>query len=300
MAISFIENIISYPERFEHYFNELGYETLVTDHGVWNFDGRVANYIGPVENKNIGINLPFKSRSSLLCYTWQDSFVMKSRKHESYILTNTTHRGLDDLDSIHRMYLERDLSFYRTRRVEIDEVLHYKSPLLNKVDTSVYKKCTYAVFNWDYYTEEASIIDKKYEDIVQYFGIFFESRMIGYAKFFILGKHEAQLQEFVIDPDFEYLKVALCAVYYFSNYYLHENDYKCLNLGFPFSPVQETLVDELLNQYNFSKKPVRFNVHIPPQKKFAYDLDNYLLKHFRKTPPSLTRIRALNGRLNYI
>lgn len=237
MAISFIENIISYPERFENYFNELGYETVLTDQGVWNFDGRVANYIGPVENKNPGINLPFKDKSKLLCYTWQDSFVMKKRNSKSFILTHDTHPSLDDLDSIHRIYLERDLSFYRTRRVEVEEVLHYKSPILNKVDASPYKKCSFATFNWNDDVEETGLVDKKYEDIVQYFGIFFESRMIGYAKFFVLGKNEAQLRELVIDPDFEYLKVALCAMYYFSNYYLYENDYKCLNIGTPLASV---------------------------------------------------------------
>lgn len=299
MAISFLENIVTYSERFQSYYDELGFEAVETDRGVWFFDGKIAKYTGPLENINPGVNLPFLNRASLICYSWQAS---PAYHHgvKTYMLTKEVHTNLDELETVHRIYLERDMSVFRTRRVEADEVSNNLTTLLNKIDASAYKDCSFSPIYWDYYLGNSIAIDRKYEDIVQYFGIFFESRMIGYAKFFVFGKEEAQLQEFMVDPDFEYLKVGLSASYYFSNYYLKENDYGVLNLGFPYSYSQKQFSDELINQYHFNKTPTKFNILIPTEKKWSFDLNNYIFKYFIKQSYALKKIRKVKKYLNFI
>jgi hypothetical protein len=290
MAINFMENVVSYPERFSEYFRKLGLKFEKRENGVWILHQNIATYVGPLEDKNPAKTLPFEATDAVLCYGWNDS-IERSFPKKTELLVSKKHQPLDSMDSAQRIYLHRDLKFYRTRRIEVEEVLAVRPILMNKIEAEGKIHTNFSVFYSDFLPNRRRLIEKKYDDIIQYFGIFFESRIIGYAKFFVFSKQEAQLQELVIDPDFEYPKVAVSACYSFGHYYLEENNLALLNLGAPYCQRQVQLANELLKSYGYAVIQAHSLVHVPANKIWDYRLENHFYRYFAKSPEGLCNIR---------
>ncbi len=285
-----MENVVSYPERFSEYFRKLGIKFEKNENGVWILHQNIATYVGPMEDKNPATSLPFDQKDNILCYGWNDLCDRSSQK-KTELLVSRRHLSMDAMDSAQRIYLQRDLKFYRTRRIEIQEVMAVRPILINKIEAEGKLHTNFSVFYSDFLHNRRRLIEKKYDDIIQYFGIYFESRIIGYAKFFVFSKQEAQLQELVIDPDFEYARVAVSACYSFSHYYLEENEIQLLNLGAPYCSRQVQLANELLKYYSFEVLNAHSLVYIPPSKIWDYRLENYFYRYFARSPEGLCNIR---------
>jgi hypothetical protein len=108
--------------------------------------------------------------------------------------------------------------------------------------------------------QEWLISDQNFDDIVHYFAIYHEHRLVGFGRCMIYNTYEAHLTHLVIDPDFQVYKLKHAFLWYVLEYYFYLSDFKTFAAqGSPLDPSSEK-ADFFLREFSFEKHLLLMNV----------------------------------------
>ena len=124
---------------------------------------------------------------------------------------------------------------------------------------------------------------RSFDDIVHYWGIFSEGKMIGYSTNYIFDNIEANYFSILFHPSYLKLYSSYALFYTMNKYYLQEKDFKYVNDVFR-SILHETEIQDFL-QRSFLFKKAYTNLYVIYNNYF-----NYLINILKPVRPLLEKI----------
>lgn len=102
--------------------------------------------------------------------------------------------------------------------------------------------------------------DSAFEDIVSYFGVYFENRLIGLARCQEFNQTEVQISQMLLDPDYTKFKSREVLLWWVIRHYFEDKGFKSIVAGTrPLGPVSSEH-DFILEQFLFEKTYMDLNV----------------------------------------
>jgi hypothetical protein len=251
---------MNYTERFTKLFEELGVKSAVYKNTLWGIYNGMVQPFGPAM---FGYSLSFDEAKYILnqvggiLIRWTDGFV-KNETKGWYAVICDKFLDIPELPSKNRSEIRRGL---KNCNVEI-------------VDAGFIAKKGYEVFisafNRYKGVRKPKINElefgnnimktRSFDDIVHYWGIFYEGKMIGYSTNYIFDNIEANYFAIYFHPSYLKLNPSCTLFYTMNKYYLQEKEFKYVNAGFR-SVLHETGIQDFL-QNKFLFKKAYTNLHI--------------------------------------
>lgn len=97
---------------------------------------------------------------------------------------------------------------------------------------------------------------KDFEDIIHYWGVFYEEKLVAYAINNIYGTEEVNYSVIKIDPQYLNIYPSYALIYRMNEYYLKEKKIKYVNDGFRSLYHDSNIQEFLIKKFNFRKQKI--------------------------------------------
>jgi hypothetical protein len=104
----------------------------------------------------------------------------------------------------------------------------------------------------------------RYQDIIHYWGVFFQGKLIGYSSNFIFDKTEASYSSIKIDPAYLSLNSSSILIYEMNRSYLDENRFEYVNDGYRTLLHDTNFQSFLIRKFGFIKAGLKLEVYYKP------------------------------------
>jgi hypothetical protein len=289
-------------DRFAELFSEKGEKFAVFNNTIFFlYNGMVVPF-APVNEK---VHLPRIQAADLLnrlggkLIRWNSSEFDLSGTPEWYALICRNFTSIDDVNSKLRNELKKGISNCRVQRVDTEYISRNGYEVYSRA-YGRYKNLTYSPADEKtYYKDICS--GKNYHDIVHYWGIFYQNKLIGYSSNFVFDKTEALYSTIKIDPGYLYLNPTSALMYEMNNSYLVENGFEYVNDGYRTLLHDTNFQDFLIKKFNFIKAGLRLEVYYKPLYSAIINASYPLRKIIRYFDPRIEAILKLESiRRSYI
>jgi hypothetical protein len=108
------------------------------------------------------------------------------------------------------------------------------------------------------------IIAKDYDDIINYWGVFYKNKLVGYSIRKLYDNIEARYFETLFDSDYFKFFSSYVAWYAMNNYYLNDRKFEYVNDGFKSLLHKTEIQDYLIRNFNFEKRYLDLNIFYKP------------------------------------
>lgn len=121
-----------------------------------------------------------------------------------------------------------------------------------------------------------------FQDIIEYWGIFYGQKLIGYAEIYLYGHLEANISQIKVDPNYQALYPVYALVHKLSEVYLKENHINYLSDGYRNLLHDSGVQGFLIQKFGFFQSKLNFHMAI----RFPFNLLIKLIYPFRRIIPS--------------
>jgi hypothetical protein len=108
-----------------------------------------------------------------------------------------------------------------------------------------------------------------YNDIVNYWAVFYQNKLVGFSTVLIYGSIEANYSSIKIDPAYSGYYPFYSLIYNMNKYYLNELKFDYTNDGYRTILHSTSIQDFLIKKFNFKKEFTNIHVHFHPVIKFG-------------------------------
>jgi hypothetical protein len=130
---------------------------------------------------------------------------------------------------------------------------------------------------------------ESFQDIIEYWGIFYQEKLIGFAEIYLYGKNEANISQIKVDPAFQFAYPVYALIHKLSETYLKENQIACISDGYR-NILHDTGVQEFfIQKFGFVK--VRLWLQLKIKQPFCFLF--WLLLPFQRFIIGLGKINAV-------
>jgi len=252
-----------YVTQFAEYFRQHDVHSMVYEDILWVEDRHVIFPHGPVSHDYMitreGVqSLLTQSRDGLLVLCTSglndtnvtgDWYAVICRRWES----------LADLSANTRSKVRRGLRNNDVRKVDAQCIvdLGYETHKCASARYGVTAKT-------EAYFKESMLVAADFANIIDFWGVFHEGSMVGYAQVHVFDDIEANYSAVVLHPGFFKVYTSYALVHAMNEYYLHDRAYSYVNDGFR-SILHPTEFQELLiNKFGFERVSVKLRIHYKP------------------------------------
>lgn len=193
-----------------------------------------------------------------------------AQENDWYIINRNLQLHLQDLpeSSIKRIY--SGLNYCEVRPIEA-ELAARDGYLIQMKAQAVEQDYTSMLWFDDKETYTAFVSrDEQFDDVIQYYGIFYENRLVGICRCLQFEQSEVQVTHTVFDPDYTKFKTKEALMWWVIKYYFEERGFKSIIAG--TRPLDPTSTEHkfYLQNFLFEKTAMRLNV------EFRGDIRNRL------------------------
>jgi hypothetical protein len=251
--------------RFSELFNKRGERFAIVNDTMFIPYNKMILPFAPV-NGNISI---LEHQAKELCnelggvlVRWSDSCKNSDVSKEWYAVTCNSFSPVESVKSKLRNEIQKGLSNFTITRIDA----HYLS--LNGY--YIYNKVNSSYKNFNSYTFDQKAFYKyilpadNFDDIIHYWGIFCNGKMIGFSSNYIFDSVEALYASIKIIPEYlgEFASYAL--IYKMNQYYLAEKEFSYVNDGYRSLLHETNIQNFLIKKFNFTKTYLHLNLYYSP------------------------------------
>jgi hypothetical protein len=283
--------------RFAEYYDLAKIKYVVINDIIWYVYQKTVIPLGPVkfgytlQKEEISFLLSKFSNAFLLKYS--DGFDVDNRNKclEYYAVIKEKHIDLGFLSSERRSEIRRGLKNCVVERIDAE----YLSSNGFEVFLSAFERykgvkqlsITLGEF-------KNKILNRKaFSDIFHYWGIFNNSKLIGYAENLIYDNIEANYSTIKLNPNYLEYYPSYALIYQMNKYYLEECEFEYVNDGFRSILHQSNIQNFLIKKFNFFKKYTNLQVHYKPIVALAVLTAFPFKKIFKQRYPQIDALLKL-------
>lgn len=271
----------AYIDRYIEFFEHRKEKIALENGQIFRLYNKMAIAFGPViqdfrVSKNEAGNICKKLGSVLIRWTNK----MDMAVGESwYAVICDEFVSLETMKSKLRNQVKKSISSCEVRRISPDEII--------EKGFHVYKKATQAYSNVIHVVSENQFKDgfkghEHFKDIIHYWGVYYEGRLVAYAHNYIFEKTEVSYNVIKIDPEFLFLNPSYALIYKMNEFYLKEQGFRYVNDGFKSILHDSNIQGFLIQKFNFRKAYCSLNIEYKKPLdlliKTAYPFRNILAK----------------------
>lgn len=174
--------------------------------------------------------------------------------------------------------------YSKSQKKKLQKTLHQCE--IKPIDASFIAKHAYPVYvkahsrydkNKDNYTDEATfkkgaLVDVGFEDLIQYFGAFYQGQLIAYSKCYTFDDEEVNFTQSKYDPDYMKYRISEALTYVRTKHYLEEGRVRYINAGWRSIEHQTNVQDFYEQKFKFRKAPLALNIQYDSKINFAVNL----------------------------
>ncbi len=275
-----------YIALYTSYFDKAQIKYAVVENILWREYQRMIMPVGPVySNYNIskeGIRKLFKLFPAAVMCRWTGPEQTQVNQQAFYAVVCKTYTPLGKLTSKRRHEISKGLN---NCRAEIIDPIDYADQAYEVYKKAVkkYKKRPVSVdeFNSQFY------IYSGYEEIIQYWGVFYGTQMVAFAKVLLFDKKEANISVARFDPAFLQYYPSYALFHKINEYYLELKGFDYVNDGFK-SIYHDTYIQKfLINKFGFEQYPLVLHIRCKPYVSLFLRLSIPFRSLFEKIKPEL-------------
>lgn len=280
----------NYINSFAEYYDLTKIKYIVINNVMWYVYQKTLVPLGPVKFGNTlqkaEINFLLSKFSNAFLIKYTDGFDIDNRNKclEWYAIIKEKHMDLGFLPSERRSEIRRGL----------------KNCVIERIDAEYLSSNGYEIFRsaFERYkgVKQLSITSgefknkllarKSFPNIFHYWGIFNNSKLIGYAENLIYDNIEANYSTIKLNPYYLEYYPSYALIYQMNKYYLEQCEFEYVNDGFRSILHQSNIQNFLIKKFEFLKKYTNLKLHYKPFLSFAisttFPLKNILGKKFPK------------------
>jgi hypothetical protein len=193
---------------------------------------------------------------------WNASEFDFSGTFEWYALICSHFNPLETVNSKLRNELKKGISNCRAERVDADYISRNGYEVYLRAHDR-YKNYKYCITDKTTYSKDICSTGN-YDDILHYWGVFYQNRLIGYSSNFIFNTTEALYSTIKIDPAYLNLNPTYALIYEMNHSYLVENEFKYVNDGYRTLLHDTNFQNFLMKKFNFIKAGLTLMVYYKP------------------------------------
>lgn len=254
-------------ERFIEYYKQIGMKIEVYKGILWVEYQRMIQPLGPAK-LDYSIS---KEEAEYLLSKFPDSFLIRYTmgfnttpvSNEWYAVIQDNFLDLDDIPSgnsrskirrglrnCHVSLIDANLVADKGYEVYITAFERYKDARRPQITEEKFKR------NVE--------ITKDFEDIIDYWGVFHQDKLIAYATVYKFDSIEADYSVIKFHPDYLKLYPSYALFYTMNKYYLEEKRFEYVNDGFRNILHRTNIQDFLIEKFKFKKRYVNLNIIYKP------------------------------------
>lgn len=247
-------------QRYERYLDELKTIHSFQNERIWKIYQNMIVAVAPINESN---HIPVSDAKKLLrafpsakmCRTTGPA--ERNQPDLFYAVICKTFSPISDLSSKRRSEIKKGLEHCAVRKVAAAEIVSSAWAIYNK---ALHEYGIRSSISLPQFEHEFAICEK-YSDIIHFWGIFNNNKLVGYAKIQIFDKTEANITVVKFDPEFMNLFPAYALFHTLNEYYLQKEGFQYINDGF-CSLLHETNVQGfLIQKFGYEKFPVDIQLH---------------------------------------
>ncbi|MEI6346744.1 MAG: hypothetical protein WCP69_02240 [Bacteroidota bacterium] len=262
----YFENITRYAELF----TKRGEQFWIEDDKIYRLYQQMINPEGAIK-KNLTIDLKkgkkllTKSKGILLRQTY--NFDCNASQSEWYAIICKKHIPIERLNSNKKRGIIRGLQNCTVRMITPKELASQGFECYSKAFEN-YKSINVSIF--DEIQFKHNIINAEgFEDIVHYWGVYKDDKLIAYASNYIFGNTEVSYTTAKLHPDYLECYPMYALIYKMNEYYLQEQQFEYVNAGFRSILHETTVQSFLISKFDFKKVYLDLNVQYQPLYGFV-------------------------------
>jgi len=246
--------VLSSLERFCEYYECTGQRFEVLNGVLWREYNRMIVPLAPV-SQNCSIT---KSDADLLLRKFRSAVLVRAtcgfseRQYGDWYAVICTHfTDLNDLKAKNRSEIKRGLRNCKVLMVDASFIGE------NGFDVYVsaferYRGVRKPQISRDEYKQRI-LSTKRFDDIIQYWAVFYESELIGYSENYIFDNVEVNYSSVKFQPRYLSLYPSYALFYTMNKFYLGEQGFKYVNDGFRSIRHQTNIQKYLIEKFGFER-----------------------------------------------
>lgn len=234
---------------------------FVIDNHLFKPYNRMAVPFGPAQT-NYSIS-EYQARllaRKLKCHIvrWTNGFKEQNEHSQWYAVVCRDFIHVENLKSKFRSEIFRGLNNCKVNRIDAEFLAKFGYEVYFSA-SSQYKNTSFTILDNETFSYNISQ-NKKFDDIIHFWGVFKRDKLIGYCYNYIFDNDEAAYTTAKFDP--EYLKdhSSYALFYEMNKYYLSDQNFEYVNDGFRSILHETNIQDYLIRKFNFYKAYT--NLHI--------------------------------------
>jgi hypothetical protein len=248
-------------ERFIELSNQRKEKFLVVNNIIFKLYQKMIIPFGPVKQdfsigKKEAKHLLSSMSGLLVRYT---NGINKSQISNWYAVICNTFTPLDKLKSKQRSEIYRGLKNCTVERIDAETMSQYGYDVFIAAQER-YKSSKVLIPKKEIF-ERNVLATKSFGDIIHYWGVYNNNKLIAYSSNYIFGKTEAQYTTMKFHPDFMHLYPAYTLIHTMNEYYLQKQNFEYVNDGFRSILHETNIQDFLIRKFNFYKSYTKLNIY---------------------------------------
>ncbi len=246
----------------------------------------LGQVVQPKPDKPIDYKSIFKTlKGKLIWWSW---FSKNSNNEDWYAVIKKSHIEIDEYPSSNiRNQIRKGLKSNVIKKIPVEVVLNEGFGIYKKAIEG-YSKATLS--EGGFKKQISATIG--FDDIINYWGIFNNDILIGYAVVYCYGKHEANISEIRIDRAYNKQYPSYALFHALSNEYLKLQGFGCLSDGYKNLLHATNIQSMLIKKFGFEKVVLNLELAI----RFPFNLFVFVLYPFKP----LIKNSSLNAVFNLL
>jgi hypothetical protein len=263
-----------YLQRFAEYYAAAGYPVELFDGSLWVEHNRMVMPVGPA---TLDHSISTEAAHALLSrfphavlVRYSDGFDTPREAGEWYAVICNKFRTLEDHTANQRSKIHRALRRCVIQKVEAECIASKGYDVFMSAFTR-YKNVSVPKLKEDVFRQRI-LLSSKYDDIIEYWGVFCEGKLAGYSQNYIYGTTEVNYSSVKLHPDYLKSYTSYSLMHSMNEYYLCERPFAYVNDGFRRLLHQTEFQEFLINIFGFKKAYTNLFVHYKPLVKWLVSL----------------------------
>ncbi|MDD3877220.1 MAG: hypothetical protein PHT69_11400 [Bacteroidales bacterium] len=246
----------NYQKRLITYFEKQMIPYAYVEGQLWREYQRMIVSAGPV-SENYEISPQGQKElfnifpASILCRT-----TIPSETSDFYAVVCSSFTSLEELSSKRRSEMNRGLNNCKVRLINPLPIADELYDVYSKaVESYNQKKVNKNAFIKEFTFHE------DFDDIINFWGIFHEEKLIGYSKIMLYDKTEANITVAKFNPDYLKLYPSYALFHTLNSHYIDSNGFSFVNDGFCSLLHDTNIQNFLMDKFGYKKYPVDLYIH---------------------------------------
>lgn len=283
--------------RFSSYLMCKGEYFEIINQNIFRLYNRMIVPFGPIVDdytieEEVSLVLLKKMGGVLVRYNKPNSNQEKSA--DWYAVVCDKFISLENMKSKNRSEVQRGLKNCEVKRIDADFLSRngyevYLSAFMS-YRNNINKVQSKESFQSEIFSERG------FEDIVHYWGVFSNNKLIAYSKNLLFDRVEVSYSSVKFNPEYLSRYPSYALFYEMNRFYLEQEGFEYVSDGYRSLMHETNIQDYLIRKFNFKKKYLSLNVHYSSKfgvmVKFIYPFRN-IIKGFDNRVDSILRQESI-------